>query len=39
MPRRQASLDYIEPIMPTLVDKPPEGDRWFHEIKYDGYRT
>jgi DNA ligase D-like protein (predicted ligase) len=26
-------------MMPTLVDKPPEGDRWFHEIKYDGYRT
>ncbi|HWK65414.1 MAG TPA: non-homologous end-joining DNA ligase [Rhizobiaceae bacterium] len=32
-------LAYIEPMMPTLVDKPPEGDRWFHEIKYDGYRT
>ena len=22
----------------TLVKAPPEGDRWFHEIKFDGYR-
>ncbi len=22
-----------------LVDKPPAGDRWLHEIKLDGYRT
>src|SRR5262249_20852233 len=22
-----------------LVDKPPVGDRWAHEIKLDGYRT
>jgi ATP-dependent DNA ligase len=26
-------------MMPTLVDEPPEGDGWIHEIKYDGYRT
>jgi hypothetical protein len=25
--------------LPTLVDAPPEGDIWIHEIKYDGYRT
>jgi DNA ligase D-like protein (predicted ligase) len=30
---------FIPPCIPTLVDKPPEGDRWAHEIKYDGYRT
>ncbi|AWC23696.1 hypothetical protein ASC75_08095 [Aminobacter sp. DSM 101952] len=30
---------FIIPCIPTLVDKPPEGDRWTHEIKYDGYRT
>ncbi|AMS41138.1 ATP-dependent DNA ligase [Aminobacter aminovorans] len=24
---------------PTEVDKPPEGEAWSHEIKYDGYRT
>ena len=22
----------------TLVDEPPDGDGWVHEIKYDGYR-
>ncbi len=22
----------------TLVESPPEGDDWLHEIKYDGYR-
>ena len=26
-------------MMPTLVDAPPKGDGWTHEIKYDGYRT
>lgn len=30
---------FIPPCIPTLVDKPPEGGRWTHEIKYDGYRT
>ena len=24
---------------PRLVDAPPKGDGWLHEIKYDGYRT
>jgi bifunctional non-homologous end joining protein LigD len=23
----------------TLVDHVPAGDRWLHELKYDGYRT
>ncbi|WP_353641448.1 hypothetical protein [Mesorhizobium sp. WSM2239] len=26
-------------MIPTLVDKPPEGKEWMHEVKYDGYRT
>lgn len=30
---------FIPPCIPTLVDQPPEGGRWTHEIKYDGYRT
>ena len=25
-------------MLTTLVDKPPAGDDWVHEIKYDGYR-
>lgn len=35
----QRRSTFIPPCIPTLVDKPPEGDRWTHEIKYDGYRT
>lgn len=29
--------DYV-PQLATLVDTPPSGGEWFHEIKYDGYR-
>ena len=25
--------------MPTLVEKPPEGDGWIYEVKFDGYRS
>ena len=27
------------PQLATLTDRPPPGDRWLHELKYDGYRT
>src|SRR5689334_13491633 len=30
--------DGLKPQLATLSDKPPEGDEWLHEIKYDGYR-
>jgi bifunctional non-homologous end joining protein LigD len=33
------SLAFIEPQIPTLVEHPPEGVAWIHEIKHDGYRT
>jgi len=33
------SLSFIPPQLPTLVETPPEGAEWVHEIKYDGYRT
>ncbi|MEI9401673.1 hypothetical protein [Mesorhizobium argentiipisi] len=26
-------------MLSTLVDKPPEGDGWIHEVKFDGYRS
>jgi bifunctional non-homologous end joining protein LigD len=29
---------FVEPELATLVDAPPAGDGWVHEIKYDGYR-
>ncbi|RUU48694.1 ATP-dependent DNA ligase [Mesorhizobium sp. M6A.T.Ca.TU.002.02.2.1] len=32
-------LKFIPPMEPELVDKPPTGDEWSHEIKFDGYRT
>jgi bifunctional non-homologous end joining protein LigD len=30
---------FIEPALATLIDKVPTGDRWIHEIKFDGYRV
>jgi bifunctional non-homologous end joining protein LigD len=36
---KQAGLpDFIEPALATLKPKAPSGDRWVHEIKFDGYR-
>jgi DNA ligase D-like protein (predicted ligase) len=32
-------LKFVEPLMPTLVEKPPEGSDWIHEVKFDGYRS
>ncbi|CCV15449.1 hypothetical protein [Mesorhizobium sp. STM 4661] len=32
-------LKFIPPMMPELVDKPPEGGGWSHEVKFDGYRS
>ncbi len=29
---------FIKPELATLVDKPPVGEDWIHEIKFDGYR-
>src|SRR4051794_17040784 len=29
---------YSEVQLATLVDTPPEGAQWLHEIKFDGYR-
>ena len=31
--------DWIAPCLPTLVDRPPVGPEWLHEIKWDGYRV
>ncbi|EJM99393.1 DNA ligase D [Phyllobacterium sp. YR531] len=36
--KKAALPDFVEPTLATLTTKPPEGDRWIHEIKYDGYR-
>lgn len=29
---------FVEPCLATLQDKPPAGDAWLHEVKFDGYR-
>jgi bifunctional non-homologous end joining protein LigD len=34
-----AMPDFIAPQLCTLVGRPPGGDGWCHEIKFDGYRV
>ena len=29
---------WVKPQLCKLVDAPPQGPEWLHEIKYDGYR-
>lgn len=40
---REKHIDVPPPYQPvqlaTLVDHVPAGDRWLHEMKFDGYRT
>jgi bifunctional non-homologous end joining protein LigD len=30
---------FIEPALAMSIDKVPSGERWVHEIKFDGYRV
>jgi len=30
---------FIEPARASPIEKVPSGDRWIHEIKFDGYRV
>lgn len=30
---------FIEPALATSVERVPSGERWIHEIKFDGYRV
>jgi len=36
--RKGALPAFVPPALATLVEKVPSGDRWIHEIKFDGYR-
>ena len=37
---KQAAMpEFVPPQLCTLVDRPPGGDGWCHEIKFDGYRV
>jgi bifunctional non-homologous end joining protein LigD len=29
---------FVEPMLAALAKSPPGGDRWLHEVKFDGYR-
>ncbi|WP_436113260.1 hypothetical protein [Neorhizobium tomejilense] len=31
--------DRVEPCLALLKSKPPQGDEWSYEIKWDGYRS
>lgn len=38
--RKVAAMpDFVAPQLCTLVDHPPSGEGWCHEIKFDGYRV
>ena len=36
---KQAPPRFAEPQLATLVEAPPQGAEWLHEIKFDGYRA
>jgi bifunctional non-homologous end joining protein LigD len=36
--RKGKMPDFVPPTLATLVEKPPSGSNWIHEIKIDGYR-
>lgn len=36
--RKAPMPKFIAPQLATLVKEPPNGDEWFHELKFDGYR-
>jgi bifunctional non-homologous end joining protein LigD len=29
---------FVEPALATSIERVPQGERWIHEIKFDGYR-
>jgi bifunctional non-homologous end joining protein LigD len=37
--RRNPPVGFIRPCEPTLVDRPPAGPGWLHEIKHDSFRV
>jgi bifunctional non-homologous end joining protein LigD len=37
-PKKAGIPGFVEPQLCKLVDRPPPGGGWAHEIKFDGYR-
>ncbi len=31
--------EFVAPCLASLEDRPPSGETWLHEVKFDGYRT
>ncbi|WP_018181933.1 DNA ligase D [Kaistia granuli] len=36
--KKAALPAFVEPALASLAATPPSGERWIHEIKFDGYR-
>lgn len=36
--KKESLPEFIPPMLATLAPAAPKGDRWLHEIKFDGYR-
>ena len=36
--RLRSFPDFVEPCLPSQVERPPAGRDWVHEIKHDGFR-
>ena len=36
--KKAAMPGFVEPMLASLVTAAPAGERWLHEIKFDGYR-
>ena len=36
--RKAILRPFIDPMLASAADKPPEGKKWRHEVKFDGYR-
>jgi bifunctional non-homologous end joining protein LigD len=36
--RARLTPEFVEPELARLIDRPPSGPQWIHEIKFDGYR-
>jgi DNA ligase D-like protein (predicted ligase) len=37
-PEATALPSWMKPQLTKLVDQPPDGSEWLHELKFDGYR-
>jgi len=36
--RLRSFPDFVEPCLPSPIERPPAGPDWIHEIKHDGFR-